>query len=166
MESHDISIEMPSLISNADDSSWKYVVCPECDGKFENELDMKYHLERVHEYGETCAMYPCEQCGFQGRDKVELKSHVEESHTKKLYNKRIKQNLKGINFDEDSEDEYVPVDDELLLLEDESCLKKRKRKDTKTATSKKVKTDFDCNMCGKSFSRKDSLTRHRKNYCT
>ena len=71
-----------------------------------------------------------------------------------------------INFDEDSEDEYVPVDDELLLLEDESCLKKRKRKDTKTATSKKVKTDFDCNMCGKSFSRKDSLTRHRKNYCT
>ena len=37
METHDISIEMPSLISNADDSSWKYVVCPECDGKFEYE---------------------------------------------------------------------------------------------------------------------------------
>ena len=77
----------------------------------------------------------------------------------------FKQDLKGTDFDEDSDDEYVPVDDELLLLEDESCLKKRKRKDTKTATSKKVKTDFDCNMCGKSFSRKDSLTRHRKNYC-
>ena len=39
MESHDITIEMPRL--NSDDSSWKYVVCPERDGKFENEWDMK-----------------------------------------------------------------------------------------------------------------------------
>ena len=47
--------------------------------------------------------------------------------------------MKHINFDEDSEDEYDPKDDELLLVEDESYLKKRKRNDTKSTMSKKAK---------------------------
>ena len=50
MESHDDSIQIMSLVSQADDSSWKYVVCGECDGKFENEMDLEYHKERVHTY--------------------------------------------------------------------------------------------------------------------
>ena len=59
---------MLSLVSESDDSSWKYVACSEYDGQFENEMDLLHHQERVHIYGETCAMYPCEECGFQGTE--------------------------------------------------------------------------------------------------
>ena len=34
-------------------------------GKFDNKMDMNYHKQRVHEFGETCSMYPCEECGFK-----------------------------------------------------------------------------------------------------
>ena len=63
---------MPSMISEADDSSWKFIACNICDGKFDNEQDVAYHKERVHDYGETCCMYSCEECGFQGTDRVSL----------------------------------------------------------------------------------------------
>ena len=53
-----------SLLSEANSSTWMYVSCTACDNKFENETDMKYHLERVHEYGESCHMDPCDKCGF------------------------------------------------------------------------------------------------------
>ena len=56
MENHDDSIQMKSLVSQADDSSWKYVTCGECDGKFENEMDLEYHKERAHTYGEACTL--------------------------------------------------------------------------------------------------------------
>ena len=105
MSNHAEPSPMPSLISNADYLSWTYVICTECDGKFDNEMDMKYHKQRVHEFGETCSMYPCEECGFQGTDKIQLKTHVEEHHPKNCYNKRIKQNLKFVNFDKESDDE-------------------------------------------------------------
>ena len=57
-----------------------YVSCTACDNKFENETDMKYHLERVHEYGESCHMYPCDKCGFSAGDILSLKKHVDEDH--------------------------------------------------------------------------------------
>ena len=105
MSNHAEPSPMQSLISNADDSTWKYVLCTECDGQFDNEMDMNYHKQRVHEFGETCSMYPCEECGFQGTDRLKLKEHVDEYHRRNYYNKRIKQNLKNINFEEESEDE-------------------------------------------------------------
>ena len=71
---------MGSLISSADDSSWKYVACTDCEGKFENKMDMEYHKQRIHTYGKTCSLYPCEECGFQGTDVVKLKDHIEEYH--------------------------------------------------------------------------------------
>ena len=42
---HDLSTSMPSLLSEADDSLWKYVTCVKCNGKFENEQDLLYHEE-------------------------------------------------------------------------------------------------------------------------
>ena len=81
---------MPSLISQADDSTWKYFTCNLCEGKFENEMDLAYHKERVHEYGEQCTLYPCDECGYQGRDIVELKKHKESEHTVPLYTSRRK----------------------------------------------------------------------------
>ena len=63
-----------SLVSNADDSSWKYVSCDKCEAKLENETDLLHHMERVHEYGENCNLYPCEECGFQSGDIITLKN--------------------------------------------------------------------------------------------
>ena len=65
MSNHAEPSPMQSLISNADDSTWKYVLCTECDGKFDNEMDMNYL---------------CEECGFQGTNRLKLKEHVDEYH--------------------------------------------------------------------------------------
>ena len=171
MSNHAEPSPMPSLISNADDSSWTYVTCTECDGKFDNEMDMKYHKQRVHEFGETCSMYPCEECGFQGTDKIQLKTHVEEHHPKNCYNKRIKQNLKFVNFDEESDDEvekeWTPNhDDEALVAEEQDHFlpMKRKRTENNMPQTKRRKTDHTCPKCQKTFSRQDSLNRHIRSY--
>ena len=63
---------------------------------------MNYHKTRVHELGEICQIYPCEQCPFQGRDKTEIMEHKKE-HT--LYRPRIKQQLTDIYFNEDTEED-------------------------------------------------------------
>ena len=47
---------------------------------FENEADVYLHMERVHEYGEECALYPCEECGYRGQDKLTLNNHIRECH--------------------------------------------------------------------------------------
>ena len=92
-------------------------------------------------------------------------------HPKNLYQKRIKQNLQNIDLDDDSEDEYIPDEedeDEALLIEetDDFLPKKRKRNTVEVPVpNKKTKGLFDCEECAKTFSRKDSLNRHRKNYC-
>ena len=69
-----------SLSSGTDTSSWMYVKCLVCDMKFQNEMDMNHHLLRRHEYGETCEIYPCDECGFIGEDLTSLKHHVTNEH--------------------------------------------------------------------------------------
>ena len=100
---HDLSTSMPSMISEANDSSWKYLNCSECDEKFENEMNLQYHKTRVHDYGEPGNIYPCDQCGFQGSDLIALKNPRKEGHAKSMYNGRIKQNPVNINFDDDAQ---------------------------------------------------------------
>ena len=58
-----------------------FVSCTVCDKKFKNETDIKYHLERVHEYGESYHMYPCDKCGFSVGYVLALKTHLVEHHT-------------------------------------------------------------------------------------
>ena len=65
---HDLSNNSLSLIYEADDSSWKYMVCDICDGKYQNEMDLIHHKKRVHECCETCLIYPCAECGFRATD--------------------------------------------------------------------------------------------------
>ena len=123
-----------------------YERCKQCGKMFENELDLKNHIERVHVYGETFAIYPCEECGFRGTDVQEFKTHISETHSNDstLYNtanslrhlgieslpiisQRRKQNLKDLNIDEngdilldeDSDDEDFNSQDKLLLQEEE-----------------------------------------------
>ena len=120
-----------SLISTANSSYWMLVSCTICNRSFKCESDMYYHVERIHVYGKTCEMYPCEECGFSGQDKKALKDHMISSHSNTeetsyekllesdlddsgehstrmsefVVGKRIKQNLQNINLDEDSDDD-------------------------------------------------------------
>ena len=144
---------------------------------------MKHHKERVHEYGETCNIYPCEDCGFQGQDIRSLKQHISESHDetcleqlgiKQLpyYSKRIKQNFNGLSIDKDGSFE-VEESEEEYEMEETIVNNSRKRRVTERLQTKKrpkvsqikEKTKFICDICNASLSRKDSLTRHIKK-CT
>ena len=93
LDNHELSRTSLTLVSNADDSSWKYVNCTICNKRFRNEYDMKYHEERVHDFGEICVIYPCEECGSQGQDLDSLES-LEELVIRQLpeYSKRTQQN--------------------------------------------------------------------------
>ena len=113
-------------------------------------------------------MYPCEECGYQGKDVTELKKHVDNYHPKNMYNKRIKQNLQNINLDDDSDDDWNPNQDDEALLDGESDMyipKKRKLTEPEMPILKKNKFEFVCKDCKTNFSRKDSLTRHQKKSC-
>ena len=41
---------------------------------------MEFHIQRFHEYGEECALYPCELCGYRGQDVDALRDHISEYH--------------------------------------------------------------------------------------
>ena len=158
-----------SQISEASSSSWMFVHCKICNKKFHNEYDVSHHQVRVHEYGELCEMYPCEDCGYSAQDLVALDKHRSEHHgpsstsmeelgITKLpeYSKRIKQNFNGLIMDsngvveaEESNDEYVASDDdddtEKLLVEDEDIPnfrnnRKRKAIEEKQKQNKKTKS--------------------------
>ena len=57
---------------------------------FENEADVYLHMERVHEYGEECAIYPCEECGYRGQDMIALNQHIQEYHTSNVNSTTIR----------------------------------------------------------------------------
>ena len=42
---NNLSMSMPSLLSQADDSSWMYMTCNLCNGRFQNEKDLSFHME-------------------------------------------------------------------------------------------------------------------------
>ena len=80
-------------------------------------------------------------------------------------NKRIKQNLKDVNFEEDSDDdvEYNPTVQECNEAEVELDHNKAKRKwkEVSIIPSKKKKGDeLTCDVCMSKFTRKDNLKRH------
>ena len=122
---------------------------------------MKYHEERVHDFGEICVIYPCEECGFQGQDLDSLENHIDSFHgrgesleelgIRRLpeYSKRIQQNFEDLLIDDDgniecddsgSDDEYQKsCDDERLLMESESEDQQRKRKRTNHSGMNNIK---------------------------
>ena len=126
-----------SMVSEASSSVWMYVSCTECELKFENEGDMRHHVIRVHEYGESCLLYPCDECGYSAGDVHSLKDHKlnehgmttsledtemllvededttnsEDSNLELIVSKRIEQKLDDVDFSEDSDEdeEYSPT---------------------------------------------------------
>ena len=79
-----------------------YVSCTICDKKFENVFHMNHHRVHVHEYGETCNLYPCEECGFSAGDVDTLNEHVRNNHTETSANHETEK-LLSEEFDETEE---------------------------------------------------------------
>ena len=78
-EEFDTSFETMSLVSEGTISDI-YETCKQCGKAFQNELDVANHELRVHEYGETFDLYPCEECGFRGTDLMEIRKHIKINH--------------------------------------------------------------------------------------
>ena len=108
-------------------------------------------MVRVHEFGEECALYPCEECGYRGQDIISLNDHIAMGHdepgfedetSESVYSitstsltleemgiqklpeisKRIKQNFDGIMIDAEGNLDIDESDDEYLEDEDEKLL--------------------------------------------
>ena len=152
---------------------------------------MKYHQVRVHEYGETCNMYPCEDCDYEGQDIISLQNHVSEAHSSifkavnsknledlgiiqlQVYSKLKKQTFPGLIIDEEGGIEVDDYDEEFSLTVVETPEKNVRKwkvtealipnkKSKKDIGQTKTKTAFVCDICQASLSRIDSLMRHIK----
>ena len=151
---------MLSLLSHASSDSWMYVTCPTCGMKFQTDEDINPHQFSVHEYGETCNMYPCEDCGYQGQDIVSLQNHISEAHSNiseaeqsnnledlgivqlPVYSKRIKQTFPGLIIDEEGAIEVDDSDEEFSVTVVESPEKNvQKRKVTEALKRKRKVTE-------------------------
>ena len=71
--------------------------------------------------------------------------------------------MKPSDLEEDSEDDYVPSETEEIETNQRKQLRKVKK--VTEQARKKSKVDYVCDKCQNSFSRKDSLNRHVRNYC-
>ena len=78
-EAFETSFETMSLVSDGTLSDI-YETCKQCGKTFQNELDVADHELRVHKYGETFDLYPCEECRFRGTDLLDIRNHIEISH--------------------------------------------------------------------------------------
>ena len=80
------------------------------------------------------------------------KMHITNIHPDNLYGKRIKQNLRRIDLEEESEDEYVPSENEDVEENDNFLIRKRKKIEKPAEkTKKKSKTEFRCEKCESTF---------------
>ena len=57
--------------------------CDQCKRIFKHEDDMNSHKMRVHEFGESFLIYPCEHCCFRGGDLRELENHIRDCNENK-----------------------------------------------------------------------------------
>ena len=125
-------------------------------------------MERVHEYGESCQMYPCNSCGFKMVDLRKLNKHIEEEHREILYGKMKKQNLININFEDDS-DEDIEWNPDTEEHEDQLYDLNPKKRNYNKNSAKNLKISksntIRCQKCNKTCSRKDSLRRHINKIC-
>ena len=67
-------------ISEADDSSWRYIKCNVCQNKFYNEVCLENHKRIVHEENQIYEPYPCNNCSFKGDNANKIENHMKEKH--------------------------------------------------------------------------------------
>ena len=70
-----VSVQSITLLSEANNSLWKYTPCNQCGKYFYTDNDQNNHAEQVHEYGEYYNIYPCDMCGIMGSDVEEIETH-------------------------------------------------------------------------------------------
>ena len=127
-----------SILDETEAQIKENIKCTECDKVFYNESDAKHHNTRVHEYGESCNLYPCELCGFAGGDVNDIEEHIENLNNKEKA---------GDNINDGSQDEEwkKSVEDEQLLMEDTGD-----------------EFMYSCKRCKYETIWKDQLTKHVK----
>ena len=108
--------------------------CPTCETKFNTGDNLNKHMELLNENGSSLSLIlessslswinlSCNECGNQFQNEKDVVDHKLLMHTKLQTNKRIIQNLKDTDFNEDSDEDkdYQPNEEEL-----ESTTKKDK----------------------------------------
>ena len=184
------SFQMFSLISDGSLSDI-FETCRICDKKFQNELDVVNHQQRVHEYGERFELYTCKDCGFRGTDMEDIQRHIFEEHSKIIndleelgitrlpeISKRRKHDFSDleinengdIEVEEDIDDVYIATNDELLLLEEEDLVKtvevrKRLRSKRKPEVALDVKEKKKRKMVTEEREKIESKSNLNCNFC-
>ena len=137
--------------------------CPFCDEEFVNKNNFDDHMNNHNEnsYEEMTQLSnsedslwkysSCKLCGEKFGNELDVKEHMDNWHG------RIKQNLRGIDLEEESEDEYIPSDNDDVQENDNFLTRKQKRIEKPEVNSKKKsKTEFRCERCESTFSRKEN----------
>ena len=71
MNNHnDNSYEEMTQLSSSEDSLWKYSVCKLCGEKFDNELDVKEHMDKEH-----AKRFHCQQCTVGQHEDISLNNY-------------------------------------------------------------------------------------------
>ena len=102
------------------------ISCDICEMIFKTKADMKFHQSRVHDYGKTCSIFPCDKCCYKGQDLASLERHMNESHVLidleelgivklPVYSRRMKQTFAGLNMDEEGSIDVDESEDELMI---------------------------------------------------
>ena len=166
--------------------------CPMCLQMFKAPEEMQTHIDDQHEQEVSLSLLSEASSGWMNatsssssavsiseesiddllnEHENELKKQIERQGTAEIETgKRIKQNLKNINFEEDSdeEQEWAPTNAENEMeVEAEDKSSKRKRNTVKYIQNKKKMTNVTniliCDVCECKFTRKDNLKRHKIN---
>ena len=78
-DDHINSYDEMTQLSISEDSLGKYSLCKLCGEKFDNELDVKEHMDESH--GKR---FNCQQCSYVTSDKSSLESHMTNIHPDNL----------------------------------------------------------------------------------
>ena len=151
--------------------------CPICERKCLKQEGLQEQIRKEHDYLETTSPSLLSEASSGWMNTADLSKYEElliQSYveTEELSislemetNKRIKQNLKDVNFEEDSNDdvEYNQTVEECNEAEVELDHNKAKRKREEKSiipSIKKKSDDLICDVCMSKFTRKDNLKRH------
>ena len=114
------SLDQIPLDSRIDCSRLELSKCKECDKILYSEADVEMHVTRVHKFGEYWNLFPCEECGFNGSNVIEIKEH-QQNH-KYLGTQKPNGTEKSYGIIIISEDDIEVDDDSDNLIREDNLL--------------------------------------------
>lgn len=144
--------------------------CTVCESKFGSELILSTHFKRNHtdplNPAQRNNLYFCDHCEFKTKYKCSLACHIQATHSRKFYKcRRCGRSCKSLkNFN--NHRKYCSSQPKSLMYCDH-CEYKSSRKPNLAnhILFKHFNVSFDCDACGKSFTREDTLKIHVRDFC-